>query len=111
MSQNYSMAPRAPTPIFKIINEARERLSKTKHKIMVLSGKGGVGKTFISSMLSLALAEKGYKVALFDADIEIFLRLSISDFREIPRLFKSTEFEPLSCVSSVFKASLRFLNS
>ncbi len=69
MSQNYSMAPRAPTPIFKIINEARERLSKTKHKIMVLSGKGGVGKTFISSMLSLALAEKGYKVALFDADI------------------------------------------
>ncbi len=69
MSQNYTMKPRAPTPIFKIINEARERLGKTKYKIMVLSGKGGVGKTFISSMLSLALAEKGYRVAIFDADI------------------------------------------
>ncbi len=69
MTQNYSITSRAPTPIFKMINEARERLNKTKYKIMVLSGKGGVGKTFISSMLSLALAKKGYKVAIFDADI------------------------------------------
>ncbi len=69
MTQNYSITSRAPTPIFKMINEARERLNKTRYKIMVLSGKGGVGKTFISSMLSLALAKKGYKVAIFDADI------------------------------------------
>ncbi len=60
---------RQVTPIFKLINEARERLSETKHKIMVLSGKGGVGKTFVSSMLALALATKGYRVALLDADI------------------------------------------
>jgi ATP-binding protein involved in chromosome partitioning len=57
------------TPIFKLINEARERLKQTKYKIMVLSGKGGVGKTFVSSMLSLALASEGFRVALFDADI------------------------------------------
>ncbi len=57
------------TPLFKLLNEAREKLSKTKYKIMVLSGKGGVGKTFVSSMLSLALAMKGYRVALLDADI------------------------------------------
>lgn len=61
--------PHQFTPIFKLINDARERLANTKYKIMVLSGKGGVGKTFISSMLSLALAMEGYKVALFDADI------------------------------------------
>lgn len=57
------------TPLFKLINDVRERLSKTKYKIIVLSGKGGVGKTFVSTMLSLALASEGYKVALFDADI------------------------------------------
>ncbi len=57
------------TPTFVLMNMARERLAKTKYKIMVLSGKGGVGKTFISSMLSLALAVKGYRVALLDADI------------------------------------------
>ncbi len=37
--------------------------------ITVTSGKGGVGKTGISLNLSLALAQKGYKVCLFDADL------------------------------------------
>jgi ATP-binding protein involved in chromosome partitioning len=48
---------------------ARRRLSNYKHRVLVISGKGGVGKSFISSMLALALAERGRKVALFDADI------------------------------------------
>ncbi|MCF6248099.1 MAG: MinD/ParA family protein [Desulfobacula sp.] len=37
--------------------------------ITITSGKGGVGKTSISLNLSLALAEKGFKVCLFDADL------------------------------------------
>lgn len=48
---------------------ARRRLSNYKYRVLVISGKGGVGKSFISSMLSLALAERGRRVALFDADI------------------------------------------
>ncbi len=48
---------------------ARRRLSNYKHRVLVISGKGGVGKSFISSMLALALAERGRRVALFDADI------------------------------------------
>lgn len=55
--------------VFALIGEAKRRLRNVHHKIMVLSGKGGVGKTFVSSMLSLALAQKGYKVGLLDADI------------------------------------------
>lgn len=39
------------------------------HIITVTSGKGGVGKTSISLNLSLALADKGFKVCLFDADL------------------------------------------
>lgn len=55
--------------VFALIGEAKRRLRNVHYKIMVLSGKGGVGKTFVSSMLSLALAQKGYKVGLLDADI------------------------------------------
>ena len=57
------------TPLNILIKQVQDRMAKIKHKIVVLSGKGGVGKSFISSMLSLALADLGYKVALLDADI------------------------------------------
>ncbi|MBT1247112.1 MULTISPECIES: Mrp/NBP35 family ATP-binding protein [unclassified Thermosipho (in: thermotogales)] len=44
-------------------------MSKVKHKIAVLSGKGGVGKTTVAVNISTALAESGYKVGLLDLDI------------------------------------------
>eukprot|EP00033_Pygsuia_biforma_P001192 GCRY01001354.1.p1 GENE.GCRY01001354.1~~GCRY01001354.1.p1 ORF type:complete len:279 (+),score=26.25 GCRY01001354.1:144-980(+) len=45
------------------------RLAQIKHKILVLSGKGGVGKSTVSTQLALELAEKGFKVGLLDIDI------------------------------------------
>ena len=39
------------------------------HKIMVLSGKGGVGKSTVATGLALSLAEQGLKVGLLDIDI------------------------------------------
>ena len=69
MAQQPQQSRKPATTIFSLIGEAKKRLRSIKHKIMVLSGKGGVGKTFISSMLALALAEKGYKVGILDADI------------------------------------------
>ncbi len=46
-----------------------EKMAKIKHKIMVLSGKGGVGKTTVAVNLAVTLALKGHKVGLLDADI------------------------------------------
>ena len=42
---------------------------KIKHKIMVLSGKGGVGKSTVSTGLALSLAKQGHTVGILDIDI------------------------------------------
>jgi Mrp family chromosome partitioning ATPase len=52
--------------------EIEKRLKDVKHKILVLSGKGGVGKSTFSSQFSFALAnfkEKNFEVGLMDVDI------------------------------------------
>ena len=50
-------------------NEAlKRRMSKIKHKIMVISGKGGVGKSTVSANIAIALAMEGKKVGILDID-------------------------------------------
>jgi ATP-binding protein involved in chromosome partitioning len=49
--------------------EIRNRLSHIKNKILVMSGKGGVGKSSVAAYLSVALAKRGYKVGLMDVDL------------------------------------------
>ncbi|VVC90420.1 unnamed protein product [Leptidea sinapis] len=45
--------PTGPDPAIAII---KEKLSNVKHKILILSGKGGVGKSTVTSLLGNALA-------------------------------------------------------
>ena len=47
----------------------RERMGVIAHKIAVLSGKGGVGKSTVAANLAVALAMADRQVALLDADI------------------------------------------
>ncbi len=49
--------------------ELKKSLKKIKNRFMVMSGKGGVGKTSVSVNLALALADKGLKVGIMDVDI------------------------------------------
>src|SRR5207247_6058017 len=45
-----------------------QRMSRIKHKIVVMSGKGGVGKTTVAANLACVLAEEG-PAGLVDADV------------------------------------------
>lgn len=47
----------------------RKRMEDITYKILVNSGKGGVGKTTLSVNLAFALAQKGYQVGLLDTDL------------------------------------------
>ncbi len=49
--------------------EALNPKSSVKKVIAVVSGKGGVGKSTVTAMLAVAMARKGKKVAVLDADI------------------------------------------
>jgi len=44
-------------------------LNKIDHILAIMSGKGGVGKSLISSLVAIALKRKGYEVGILDADI------------------------------------------
>ena len=44
-------------------------LKKITHRIVVFSGKGGVGKTTVAVNLAYALVKKNFRVGLLDADI------------------------------------------
>ena len=46
-----------------------KRLKNIKRIISVASGKGGVGKSLVASILALSLARKGFNVGLFDLDL------------------------------------------
>ena len=60
----------------------RQALSKIQHKLLIMSGKGGVGKSTVAATLALGLAGKGLNVGLMDVDLH---------GPSIPRLLGLTE--------------------
>ncbi|GMH33445.1 hypothetical protein BSKO_01279 [Bryopsis sp. KO-2023] len=59
-------APKGPDPDLQAI---ADRMATISHKVLVLSGKGGVGKSTVASQLALSLARDGHDVGLLDIDI------------------------------------------
>ena len=47
----------------------KEKMGKIKHKIAIISGKGGVGKSTVTVNLATAFAMQGKRVGVLDADI------------------------------------------
>jgi ATP-binding protein involved in chromosome partitioning len=86
-----------------------KNLSKIKHKIIVLSGKGGVGKSTVSVNLALTLSGKNYKVGLLDSDLHgpsIPKMLGVEDEKPEPT---DTGFNPVSISSNLKVMSIGFL--
>ena len=46
-----------------------DRLSSIKHRLVVMSGKGGVGKSTVAANLAVALAAEGHRVGILDGDV------------------------------------------
>lgn len=59
--KDFTPKPKAPT--------GPEALPGVKHVVAIASGKGGVGKSTLSANLAVALAARGLKVGLLDADV------------------------------------------
>ena len=53
----------------KDFKEKQNEQSNVKKVIGIVSGKGGVGKSLVTSLLSVLTAKNGYKVGVLDADI------------------------------------------
>ena len=51
------------------MEEIKKNMAKIKHKIVVISGKGGVGKTTVAVNLAMSLASVGLRVGILDVDI------------------------------------------
>jgi ATP-binding protein involved in chromosome partitioning len=58
-----------PTAVEELDHRIRDRLGRIAHRVVVFSGKGGVGKTTVSVNLACALARAGEGVGLLDADV------------------------------------------
>jgi len=68
--QNFDQARKGKMAASKKLDEQlKQNMSKIKHKILVLSNKGGVGKSSIAINLACSLSEKGFKVGILDADL------------------------------------------
>jgi len=84
-------------------------MAKVKHKIMVMSGKGGVGKTTVAANLAFALGMRGLDVGLMDADIhgpDIPMILGIEDKR--PEI-SGEKISPIAVTPRLKAMSIGFL--
>jgi len=86
-----------------------ETLDKVKNRLLVFSGKGGVGKSTIAANLALALSQKGMQVGLLDVDIHgpnLAKMMGVEDKKLINDQYKLL---PVSITSNLKLISTAFL--
>ncbi len=86
-------------------------LGKIKHKILVMSGKGGVGKSTVAVNLAIGLAKHGHKVGLMDVDLhgpDVCRMLDLNGSLEAPK-DPDALIPPLSYSDNLKVVSLEYL--
>jgi ATP-binding protein involved in chromosome partitioning len=88
-----------------------QNLGRIKHKIIVLSGKGGVGKSTVSVNLAFALSKKKYTVGLMDCDMHGPSIPKILGVEEKRPTTSASGFNPIMVTPNLKVMSMGFLLS
>ena len=89
--------------------QVSESLQKIKNKFIVMSGKGGVGKTSVSVNLAIALAGKGYKVGIMDVDLHGPDVPRMLGLKGMLTLDKNQKLMPMSSIENLHAVSIESL--
>lgn len=89
----------------------RESLGRIRQKIVIMSGKGGVGKTSTSVNLSIALSRKGFKVGLMDVDLHGPDIPRVLGRMDMLGLSQNQKLEPLSYSENLKVVSIESLSA
>ena len=87
----------------------KDTLGRIKHKFLVMSGKGGVGKSSTTVNLAIALASKGFKVGIIDVDLhgpDIPRMLGLQGF---PKVNDDCRLIPMDCGDNLKVISIESL--
>jgi len=90
-------------------DKLQKKMGRIKHKLVILSGKGGVGKSTVAANIAVGLAMAGQKVGLLDVDVHgpsIPRLLSLSN--EKPHIEKDY-IEPVPWSKNLWVMSLGFM--
>jgi Mrp family chromosome partitioning ATPase len=99
-------APKGPDPDIEFM---RQRLDKVRHRVLVLSGKGGVGKSTMTKELGFALGRGGWLTGLVDTDICGPSLPRLTGVRDETLHTSADGWEPVSVDENVSLVSIHFL--
>ena len=86
-----------------------QTLSKIKHKLIVMSGKGGVGKSSFATNLAVALARKGHATGLLDVDLHGPSIAGMMGLKELLDVNENQQVEPQKVKNNLKVVSMQSL--
>ena len=111
IQSNMKQAQKKADPQAEQDAAVNQSLGRIKNKIIVMSGKGGVGKTSTSVNLSIALANKGYKVGIMDVDLHGPDVPRMLGLKGMLGLSENQKLEPMRCLENLTAVSIESLTS
>jgi len=111
IQSSMKQAPKKANPQAEQDAAVNQSLGRIKNKIIVMSGKGGVGKTSTSVNLSIALANKGYKVGIMDVDLHGPDVPRMLGLKGMLGLSENQKLEPMRCLENLSAVSIESLTS